>query len=96
MCSVVPETMYDKGLPQNTSGGTFETILDVLKQDGAASAHYPVLNAKFDTLAETVKRHEKDDVADREDYEAAVDKVRSAFDDVIEEETEGSPWNPFD
>ena len=81
--------------PNDTSSGTFSTIRDVVEQDAAYGAHWPILKNDFDTLAETVSSNEKVDADNRDDWDNSVDDIREAFDKAIVEE-EGSPLNPFD
>lgn len=84
--------MHQVSLPTDTSGGVFNTLADVSKQDAAAAAHYPVLANRFSLLSDTVKSNEKTDKEIAEDITQAISDLKKVFEDVIEEED--SIW-PF-
>ena len=84
--------MHQVSLPTDTSGGVFNTLADVSKQDAAAAAHYPVLANRFSLLSDTVKSNEKTDKENAEDITQAISDLKKVFEDVIEEEE--SIW-PF-
>ena len=95
-CSVIPSTLHKLSLPPDTSGGVFGNLKDVIEQDAAISAHYPIAADRFKTLSRTVKENEKTDAENSTDYLKAIEDVKSILDGVIEEEEKGSWWNPFD
>lgn len=84
--------MHQVSLPTDTSGGVFNTLADVSKQDAAAAAHYPVLANRFSLLSDTVKSNENTDKENAEDITQAISDLKKVFEDVIEEED--SIW-PF-
>lgn len=85
--------MHQVSLPTDTSGGVFNTLSDVSKQDAAAAAHYPVLANRFSLLSDTVKSNEKTDRENAQDISSAISDIQGVLDDVIQEDEE-SIW-PF-
>lgn len=82
--------------PNDTSSGTFNTIRDVVEQDAAYGAHWPILKNDFDTLSDTVKGNEKTNIDNREDWDGSVEEIRDAFDKAIKEGDPSLTINPFD
>lgn len=78
--------MHQVDLPTDTSGGVFNTLADVGKQDAASAAHYPVLENRFTLLSDTVKENEKTDKANAADVDEAIAKLKEVFEKVIKEE----------
>ena len=70
-------------MPTDTSGGTFNTLKDVGQQDAAIASHWPILDDRRQTLADTVVLNEETNEKNRADYEDAVQDVKQAFEDVI-------------
>ena len=95
-CSVTPMTMHEVTKPIDTSGGVFVSLSDVAKQDSSASSHYPIVVTKFDTLSRTVIINQKIDKENRRDYVDSIIEIRDILNKVVDEEKEGSRWNPFD
>jgi len=84
-CKAIPARYDDPGAPDDTSGGVFNSLEDVMRQDAAMAADYPRLRGKYLNLKDAGDDRIESCNEARTAYIVLLDKVRDIYADAADE-----------